>query len=120
MNRKEFLKGTSVFALFAVALSPFRWMGTAFAANFKKPAPAGKNIADPAKGMAKNMKYVNFAAEYAGPKKEQFQKQNAKCSNCSQFKPKAGEKEWGPCAILASAYVYEDGLCQMYLKKPGA
>jgi hypothetical protein len=119
MDRREFLKKSAFFALFASALKPVSWLAEAWAANFKSPPPAGKNIADPAKGQAKNMKYVHFHAEYAGPKKDQFVKSKSDCANCTQFKPDKAGEAWGKCAMVANAYVYQEGLCQMWIKKPG-
>ena len=120
MDRREFVKNTAIFVMFTWILNPFKWLGAAFAANFKSPPPAGKTIADPTKGQSKNMKYVNFSAEYAGPKKDVFVKAKANCLNCNYFKPDKAGDAWGKCAMIANAYAYQDGLCQMWMKKPGA
>ena len=122
MDRREFVKNTALLAVLGWVLSPFRWMGSAYAGTFKTPAPAGKNVADPSKGQAKNMHYVNFSSEFdkKAPNYAKISGAKGNCTNCNYFKPDKAGDAWGKCAMVANAYVYQEGVCQMWMKKPGA
>ncbi len=118
VDRREFVKNAAIFAIFGWIVSPFKSLGTAFAANFRQPAPAGKKIADPTKGQAKNMKYVHHTADYpaTAPNSAKW-KGKENCKGCNHFKPDAKGDAWGKCSMVANNYVYEDGMCQMWMKK---
>lgn len=87
------------------------------AGKFRSPAPA--NVADASKpGPAAVQKYSHFASDYKGLRKPNYTA-SSNCKNCNFFKPDKAGDAWGKCAMVGSKYVYEDGLCQIWSKKPG-
>jgi len=63
---------------------------------------------------------VHNAAEYSGPKRPAIVA-GANCANCLQYRlNKTVSAHWAPCTVLAQAFVYQDGLCQLYMKNPKA
>jgi len=70
---------------------------------------------DPADPTAKSLGYVNDAKS-VDAKAFPTYKAGAVCSNCGQFKGKAGDA-WGPCNIFAGKVVNANGWCQAYVKK---
>jgi hypothetical protein len=116
-SRREFLTTSFWAAIFAFFLNRVSWAADAVAGKFRSPPPA--NAADPTKpGPAMAQKYTHFAAQYAGPKKPTFTAES-KCHTCNFFKPDKPSDAWGKCAMVGSKYVYEEGLCQAWSKKPG-
>lgn len=122
MNRREFF-GALGAALTGLTLIPILKVSTAFAnayAALKSPPPAGKRAADPTTGSGKTQSYVFVAKDYKGPKRPAINPAS-KCGNCTHYKPaKDVPGPWAPCAVLAQAWVYEEGLCALYMKNPKA
>jgi len=117
-NRRDFLKHAAWGLIGAAWIAQTSWVTKAFAAAFRTPAPA--DVAEPGKaGPALLQKYAHFASEFTGKRKPNFPA-NANCKNCSLFRTDKAGDAWGRCAMIGNKRVYEEGLCQAWLKKAGA
>ncbi len=90
--------------------------GTAAAlATVHVGANAQAPMVDPKDPLAARLGYVDDTTK-ADAKKYPQHKNEQRCSNCTLYTGKAGDKS-GPCSIFAGKQVAADGWCVSWVKK---
>lgn len=110
MNRRDFVKSSSLFVL-----------GLSFSSLFKAPRAlaAGKAACTNADPVAAALGYVANAKDIDAKKYKQFKplKKEHNCAGCALYTADAATKGMGNCTMLANCAVAEKGLCGSWQMK---
>jgi len=108
-ERRRWLKSSSL-AVVSIAA----WRGGTVLAQAPKPGAQPKRV-DENEPQAQGLGYKHDVAKVDKAKFKSFQSGQL-CSNCNQFKGKAGDA-WGPCDIFAGREGNAKGWCSAWVKK---